>query len=280
MHYLLVALVLCISVAYGVTQNYKSHHTAFPDNDLWVPASTEYSPQNEWDNGYQEEDYNKVLDTFYELYAPRIEALGGTFVIERDWIDGSVNAFSWKGGTQYGIEIPGGMSRYELINEEAFILVICHEMGHVLGGGPHRYGTSFEGQSDYFSSLKCMREVLPLLPRKDIPVFEDCNEAFDNMDELQTCSHTLRGALALSSLYARVERIPYPKIETPDPSVVSKTDRRHPSAQCRLDTVVAGALCPADPSVDVSLEDPAQGACVRPEFEKEARPKCWYRPEL
>tara|TARA_B100001094_G_C18085485_1_gene747510 strand:- start:20 stop:892 length:873 start_codon:yes stop_codon:yes gene_type:complete len=281
----LIIIGFVLNASFCFALGAKSHrHSAFPENDLWVPSSSHFAAVDEWNNGYEEAAYHQVLDAFYQLYAPRIELLGGVFIIERDWTDGAVNAFSWKGGNQFGIEIPGGISRYELMNEEAFILVICHEMGHILGGAPHREGTSFEGQSDYFSSLKCMREMLPLLPRPQVIVGGDCMKAFGQDEggrqgaELQSCQNTFRGALALTSLYARVEGSPFPKPETPDTKKVSRSSHKHPKAQCRLDTILAGMLCPVAVDQAVSEANPATGTCMRPEYEREARPRCWYRP--
>ena len=272
-------LILLFFNSTGIAGNFKHHkHSLLPENNLRSPTVLEvYS--DEWNNGYTEDSYHKVLDTFYEVYSPRIEALGSVFIIERDWTDGAVNAFSWKGGNQFGIEIPGGISRYELINEEAFILVICHEMGHILGGAPHNNGTSYEGQSDYFSSLKCMREILPLIPRTEVVVSEDCQKAFANNGEAaQVCQNTFEGALALTSLYARVGGSPFPSSDTPDMRVVAKTSSKHPKAQCRLDTILAGMLCPKSIDEEVSDLDPSLGTCIREQYKREARPRCWYKP--
>ena len=276
MYWLTALVTLNLGLCFAHSPN-SEKHSAFPENDLWAPISSPLTESDEWNNGYQEASYHKVLDTFYQLYAPRIEALGAVFIIERDWIDGSVNAFSWKGGKQFGIEIPGGMSRYELINEEAFILVICHEMGHILGGAPHRKGTSFEGQSDYYSTLKCMREILPLLPRPKLAVGEVCGESFLGA-RAQICENSLKGTLSLTSLYARVEDSVVPRIETPDLKVVSRSSHKHPKAQCRFDTLLAGVLCSVSVDEDVSEDDLSMGSCVRPDYEREARPRCWFAP--
>ena len=118
---------------------------------------------NDYDNGYPEQKYTYVLDTFIEVYTPIIAKRGGTFHILRDFKDGSVNAWAWRIGSEYHLEVPGGMSKYYLITEEGFIATICHELGHLLAGSPTKGqggNISVEGQSDYFSSSKCLSRML------------------------------------------------------------------------------------------------------------------------
>ena len=50
-----------------------------PDNDLWVPVTrdsrTGQRLSSEWDNGYPESSYHRVLNAFYRVYSKKIEAL-------------------------------------------------------------------------------------------------------------------------------------------------------------------------------------------------------------
>ena len=159
----LIATVSSALLPAVVAYSRDSKLSALPINDLSVPRGAPFTHThtalNEWDNGYDEDSYNRVLDTFYDvLRALGIEALGGKFIIERDWQDGSVNAFAWKGGDQYGIEIPGGMSRYELINEEAFILVICHGGGGG-GGGPSSWRISSPSRGQLRRTVRLLRRT-------------------------------------------------------------------------------------------------------------------------
>lgn len=53
---------------------------------------------------------------------------------------------------------------------DAYLSVICHEIGHHFDGFPKQIGSSwssFEGQADYFSTLKCMKEVLKRDPENE-----------------------------------------------------------------------------------------------------------------
>ena len=185
---------------------------------LLVLGPFSFAAGNEWDNGYTEAEFHRVLQNIESHYRPLAEAAGGTFQIDHDWTDGAANAFAWRIGDEFILEVPGGIARYHLITEDAFILILCHELGHLFGGDPHSHNISFEGQSDYYSTNICFRKLRP--------------EA--------TIDQTLAGALALTSFYAKISKVSPPRLETPDPTQVNKTLRSHPSPQCRLDTLVAG----------------------------------------
>ncbi len=260
------------------------NHAALPSNTL------SSSIDSEWDNGYPESRYNLVLDTFQRVIGPKVAATGAQFTIERDWSDGSVNCFSWKNSVEFGIEIPGGMARYDFITEEAFIMVICHEIGHVLGGAPHNNMTSIEGQSDYFSALKCARWMMPEIvpaapaPNQPVPDYQEavnnaCERAYPEGAGRDICLRSVTGAHPLSRLYAKVSGGPtQPSILTPTaPELdVRTTLSTHPKPQCRLDSLVRGSLCPVSVDSTVSYSDPYAGSCgpqLSPEF---GRPGCWF----
>lgn len=205
---------------------------------------------NPYDNGYQEERFDQVLDHFLEVFSPVVAEHGGSFHIARDWSDGAVNMWAERLGKEFWLEVPGGMARYHLITEEAFILSLCHELGHLLGGPPDNRGISFEGQSDYYASQTCMSQFLKNFPAQK-PLSSDA-EVFQVCQSDLLCFRILQGAKSLTSLYAELERCPAPQLFTPSSQVVSKTLTKHPPAQCRLDTFYAG-------------------------FENRPRPSCWYK---
>ena len=245
-------------------------HTSAPLN--YVRAS-----ENKYDNGYSEDRYNEVLELIKTIYSPLIQDRNGSFHIMSDWSDGAVNMWAWKWGSEYWLEIPGGMARYHLINEEAFVLSICHELGHLLGGAPGKDPISYEGQSDYFASLKCMKRVMPQLkPLVKLQSSPEVKEACEDLSHVKTgvCERTLEGALSLSSYYAELEKALKPSLLTPSLSIVSTTMNAHPPAQCRLDTFYAGIECSADINEPLDFSDIGLGACEGEE--KGSRPRCWF----
>lgn len=223
-----------------------------------------FGPENPYDNGYPEAQYHHVLNTFQKIYNHKASMRGGSFHILRDWTDGAVNAWAWRMGDEHWIEVPGGMSRYHLINEEGFIATLCHEAGHLFGGAPHRSDISLEGQADYYSTMKCMEEVFEELGYQESENPLECEGKF--------CSFRLKGALSLTSYYAELAKVKRPSLSSPDTTVTRQTLRTHPKPQCRFDTMVSGIRC--SNREDFSYSDFNQGTCEN----KGARPLCWFNP--
>lgn len=231
-------ILLSIYVSLGVQPN----HSLVGDN-------YRYSPLGVYNNGYTEQRYNHVLDLITQKYEPIISAQGGTLEILADWTDGAVNAWAWRIGNEFWLEIPGGLSRYHLINEEAFVTTICHELGHLLGGEPMSYDISFEGQADYFSTNQCTDYVMAdLKQEKALPKNLEVDDFCLSQNNPDLCDRSIQGSLGITSYYAELESKPAPKISTPDTSSVSQTQQSHPDSQCRLDTMLAGYIDGARPA--------------------------------
>jgi hypothetical protein len=232
-------------------------------------------------NDYTEARYDEVLDRFISIMQRNVGARGGELKILRDWTDGAVNAWAWREGNEYWIEAPGGAARYYLINEEAFLATLCHELGHLMGGAPGNGEISFEGQSDYYSSAKCLRVVLnEIEPFKKITPADDVKKScskWTSEKERQLCERSVVGALSLTSYYAQLEKTPAPQISTPSREKVGATNRAHPKAQCRFDTYLAGALCSVNESIEFGEKDWRQGACTSASEPAFARPACWFK---
>lgn len=222
--------------------------------------------ENPYDNGYKEERYHFVLDKVIETFNPEFVSRGQELKILRDWGDGAVNAWAFRIGAEAWLEVPGGMSRYHLISEEGFLMTICHELGHLLGGFPHRLKISFEGQSDYYAPMKCMEKILKSLkvPSKapSVDVGKICQGSF--------CEERLNGIKSLTSYYAFLEKAPSPSLNTPSRGQVRQTLSSHPPAQCRFDTMIRSLGCSNREPFSYSSQK--EGACA----DRFSRPKCWY----
>lgn len=118
-----------------------------------------------------------------------------------------------------------GMAHRKEINIDALILIVCHELGHLYGGFPYKdqhNQTSPEGQADYFATKVCLKRAL----KRYSP---------ENLDE-----RVHRAILNVGLFLANNRDIDPPSQETPDEHQVLRTNMRHPSPQCRLDTYFAG----------------------------------------
>lgn len=258
------------------------------DNNLWIPSNVKSI------NTISEVEFNEIIDKIEAIYAPIIEAKGKTLQIERKWEDGTVNAYAQQQGNIWKVSMFGGLARHETITRDGFATVVCHELGHHLGGAPKKsswFGTSWasnEGQADYFGTSKCLRKFMEnddntsIMSEVEVPAVATtaCSKNFTNENEYAMC---LRGAMAgmsLANLFRSLRSMTTElKFDTPDPAVVSTTDHNHPAPQCRLDTYFQGALCTVDAYTDVSNDDANIGTCNRSEnFETGLRPLCWFKP--
>jgi hypothetical protein len=159
-----------------------------------------------------------VADEFHG-HMSAIVPKGFELVLKLDFLNNRVNAEVVKNENEIVIQVWGGMLSHSLLTEDAFRLLLCHEIGHVLGGAPlkSRNGwSSTEGQSDYYLGIECAHKL-------GLTDFE-FHEA----------------ALSLASIYAEVAREPAPKLDSCDETVVTRINYGYPKVQCRLDTMISG----------------------------------------
>ncbi len=286
----MIRLVLLISLLFSSNATPCVNGGGFlPENDHWIPVNA-HRPLSADSVG--EADFNNILDKVEEVYGPIVRNYGGNLVIRRNWSDGTVNAYANREGSNFVVEMFGGLARHSTITKDAFALVACHEVGHHIGGVP-RYtdqgGTwaSTEGQSDYFAVTKCLRKVFLEDNNPDIvagmqidpAVTRKCEEQFSIPNDVAICKRISMAGHSSASLFAAMSNLPFPKFETPDPNVVSQTYESHPAYQCRLDTYFQGANCTVSENVEIGQSDPNEGTCNRLEnFEEGLRPLCWYKP--
>lgn len=258
-----------------------------------LPENNQTIPISDKQEGLTEAQYNFVINKVEAVYRPIIQRLGFTLTINRLWNDPRVNAGTTKKGKELILNMYGGYARHLLITEDAYALVMCHELGHHLGGLPKKIfesgetgWPSVEGQADYFATLKCLRKVFrqdqneELVSRLSIPtiVSEKCSRAFTTKWEIAICIRTSIAGLTTSAISADIRQTVPPEIRTPDESIVLETFEAHPLPQCRLDTYFQGSLCEVSSARNLSSEDEAKGTCHQGLGHVEGlRPLCWYK---
>lgn len=253
-----------------------------PKNDLFIP-------ENKSGAGINEVEFNSVIDKIEKLYQPEIEARGERLVINRDWKSGTVNASATKSGKTRILNFFGGLARHPEIGTDGFALVACHEMGHHLGGIPKVKGlfnnwASNEGQSDYFSTLKCLRRYYQTFDQDRIVEVEDtfaadsCFKTYSEENERQICLKLMKAGKEVAFFFQKAKNEPrVPKFEEPDTKTVSSIQDGHPATQCRLDTYFQGALCLRSWEEPVSDTDANQGTCHPDVYADGVRPRCWFK---
>ncbi|MES2855323.1 MAG: hypothetical protein V4692_05650 [Bdellovibrionota bacterium] len=255
--------------------------------------------------GITEKTFNAVIDEAERIYKPIFLAKGANFIVARNWTDGTVNAYAEQNGKNWKISMFGGLARHTETTPDAFAMVVCHEIGHHLGGVP-KYKSmkwaSVEGQSDYYATLKCMHKIIENLQEwptafdVDPLVAERCQAVHGSIaKKYDICVRSSNGGLALARLLASLGGEKMPQFNTPDASKVTRTNENHPAGQCRLDTYFAGAVCDADITIDPSDTDEKVGSCVTGEASllraakqgmsafadgMGSRPACWYSDKV
>jgi len=280
-------------------------------------------------NDVTKEMVQQRIDKALKIFRPIAkEKFGQRLHIENLWKSSTVNArasrVSIDGEKVLKVEMFGGISKHYEATIDSTTAIICHEIGHHMGGAPKIGGinkatkwATNEGQSDYWATLKCLRKMFQdddnvsimkkrteiyqttkdLVRKKvnevDSFALQKCEGVYKSEPEAYLCyrlamaglktSRVLMslkfgyGSLARRWFPSRVEK-GMPKFKNQDKSKVSKTNNRHPAAQCRLDTYFAGALCDKPIDEDVDALDPNIGACSIANGDKiGVRPACWLK---
>lgn len=261
-----------------------------PENDMWIPANAKGIS----DANIDEAKFNEVIDSVVNIYAPIVSSMGGKLNVERNWDDGTVNAYAHRQNGMWNVAMFGGLARHNTITPDGFALVVCHELGHHIGGVPRKaswYSTwaSNEGQADYFATLKCLRKVFrndnnkEILAKLNVPqtVIDTCAAQFSNSEDQAVCQRGSMAGMSTAKLFQALRKQPTaPAFNTPDKNIVSKTDDNHPDTQCRLDTYFSGAICDIDDNTEVGQRDESVGVCYRATGDSlGARPLCWFHPK-
>lgn len=248
--------------------------------------------RNQQNGPVTEKEFNDVIAKLVRIYQPEFEALGEKLVLVGSWDYDDVNAVAYRIGKEDWIQVYGGLARQPSLTRDGLALVLCHEIGHYLGGFPiynDEGKLSFEGEADYFSTLKCARKFFAdednakaIADQKIEPlVKETCEKQFARNTDRLLCLRSSLAAFSMASVAndnsddGGIDL----KFSTPDTSRLGYTERSYPGVQCRLDTMFAGLSCAVDPALSRSKDDYRIGACFVPQDRTGYRPYCWFEPE-
>ncbi len=258
-----------------------------------------------------EADFNEVIDAAEAYYKPLISSrYKAKLVVNRLWKNSTVNAAAMRSGSEWRVEMYGGLARRPEISKDGFGLVLCHEIGHHLAGYPYvpggglaifgnRNWAANEGQSDYFASQACARQLwkddsaLNASYRAEVATLPKaaCDQVWNSTADQNLCYRVMTAAEGLAAFSSSTanKRADW---NTPSTKVVFKTENSHPDGQCRLDTYAAGALCERAfdddliPGVNLGRDrnspdaekEASRSSCMRYEnFTVGLRPSCWFK---
>jgi hypothetical protein len=265
-----------------------------PENDLRIPEGLERF------GGITEAEFNLAIDRVEKIYKPIVKKLGGELEINRLWSNSQVNANATRKGNKWVVNAFGGLARYEHNTFDGEMMVLCHEIGHHMGGFPKYPGifggswASNEGQSDYFATMKCFRRVIEnddnasIVSKMNVPVevARGCQLGFTSAKDIAICKRSAMTGKTLAVLLYHLGRgtgnsspVVTPDFDTPVTTQVSSTNDKHPQAQCRLDTYFAGAICGVSKDIAFSDREEVTGACSQARRDAFGfRPRCWFKP--
>lgn len=245
------------------------------------------------EGGIDRETFDLILDKVAEIYGPIIKnEFGANFEIHRYWESQNLNASANRSGNNWYIKMYGGLARHHLLTAGGFLAIACHEIGHHIGGSPnkgffYRWASS-EGQSDYFATMICVKEILKNWDYDfayNIPetVKVLCAETYEDQNEQHLCEQAGAMGIELADVLANLNshsgRNTEVSVDTPTTREVSSTSSSHPNPQCRLDTYFHGSLCPVDTGDVQYPSDPQSMGCwTGSGMDKGTRRRCWFQP--
>lgn len=272
---------------------------AFPPNNLHIYDTGKVA-------NITEQRFNEIIDDVMKYWTPIAQAKGVTLTVDKKWNDSTVNAYANQSGKNWMVAMFGGLARRPEITEDGFALVVCHELGHHFGGysfyGPTEWAAA-EGEADFFATNVCAKAIWGLQTQRNMAylhatnvppsVTEKCHSVWGSNPKAEAwCIRTAAGGFSLAHLLSVLGGKGLPSFDTPDQTVVSKTNPDHPEGQCRLDTYFAGALCnkkwdmnviPAkgfpqgQDTAGAELEAMKYSCFAKEGFKLGTRPACWFK---
>ncbi len=272
---------------------------------LFNKAPLEYQKSLLAPSTVTEDVFNDVIDEIRVLYKPQVRRLHQKLVIERQWWHHDENLTARREEEAYTLLLSGGWARQRGMTKDTFRLSVCHEVGHLLGGGPYYQRSddslltymNAEGEAEYFATSKCLRKlfskednvrIAASLPTPDA-IREACSRAWSTVTDRAICERVGYTALLEKKVLAdslnRNSPPGTPVIQSPrsflkDATIVNGNVLSHPNPQCRFDTLLAGALCTTSYEISPDLKDFAAGTCtIEGGFSIGLRPTCWFNED-
>ncbi len=235
-----------------------------------------------------EQKFHAIIDRIEGLYGPIATRHGAKLEVNRRWISDEVNANTMQWTPEvWELNIFGGLARDERFSDDSFTLIVCHEVGHHFGGFPFRsdWGAS-EGQADYFSTQSCAREVwrddkaANAIARESVDPHAKnlCDQTWTQEDEQNLCYRSMTASLEVARFLSHPNDV---RFDTPSRDKAGKKSKKYyPTPQCRLDTMVAGALCTKSfntLTIPRTEEEAAENSCLGEGGDAVGqRPECWF----
>lgn len=297
MHILAIIYVMLITIS--------ANATFVPEDQI------DYNNLSTGDAQLTEQEFHKVIKQISDNYIAVVTNHGGKLSIQGDWKSEKLNAGATQMFGTWKIVISGGLARRPELSADGMALIVCHELGHHLGGFPIAPanmpigGTwaANEGQSDYFATQICAKKIWGSEFQKNAEfrqtateiIKNKCLESWESIQDQNLCFRILTAVESMTNTMGGILAKPAPQFSTPDPTIVSKTSHAHPAIQCRMDTSFHGAVCPViwdelkipgkkvNGGIDsiAAEEEASKNSCMAASgFDFGLRPLCWFKPRM
>jgi hypothetical protein len=255
-------------------------------NDIEIPLNSPLA------GDITKDEYRTTLLKFEKFFKNSVEHQhNADLQIIVSWASNTVNAFAERSDDKWVITVFGGLARHKRITLDGLNLVLCHELGHHLGGHPKKTTnrwSSAEGQADYYSTSKCLRRLwkeennIEIMGTKNVSALlvTECAKSYSSQAQQSLCQ---RIGLAGKSVALMIQELDHdsiePKFETPDTQISRTMNYLYPFSQCRLDTFFSGAICTVSEFIDFDDDNEQIGSCNLTNGDlRGLRPRCWFVP--
>lgn len=214
---------------------------------------------NDNQSGISENEVMRIYQFLEREYAHQIpelkKPLSSGFVWSQSFIGAGTTLFDG----EFKIMLWGGLVRAKYMNRGALAAVLCHEIGHRLGGEPfqqfqgEKHWSSAEGQSDHFAATDCLPKLYKIF-KKEAPAFliQEKEKASDRIcsklsAELKSqCQWVATAGIDLIQFFQVYYDVHLPLVnpmEKPQEIVDETLHTKYPSSQCRMEIFKVGATC-------------------------------------
>lgn len=199
-------------------------------------------------------DFERAASLVEGVYGPQAREMGHQLRIRRFWATTAVDAWANQLPTGiWEIRITGGLARHPRMTRDGLVLILCHEMGHFLGGepkDPRQAWMSVEGQADDFATRECFPRIMagqdhrPWARENEVPadVLERCEGVYPDQNRALLCARSVVAGMAGLLMLQETFGGDVPAYGESDPTQTLFDLPTYPSPQCRLDTYLNAAL--------------------------------------
>lgn len=245
--YILAASLLLFLIAMVQTQkplNVKISKASFLGDYFHLPPQSDKAM-----SGITKDQYSQLLGKFHLHFFNKVfNETKLPFLVQQEWESPYFAAFAKQSETVTEVSLWGGMARAPGATPTILAAVLCHELGHIIGGKPLQTipgaeWSSTEGQSDFYAARACLPDFLKSNPHYRPAYIEQ--QVLDLCDDNTVCQDSAQAGLDLVRFMQKYSYRSYATISVHTPAETSSglVRNSYPSDQCRLDSFVQGALC-------------------------------------